>query len=349
MADKISASSPDIVFLAGEYAFCWGAKSIALPVDFDDSRNRVALVNSVGNPKLVIYQEEKIASLEPSGRPIGDASLRPYVDSCKAVLATVGRNFSDLTSATSITVFPATSDYPSSRHQTALAVSSALFAFFGYKPTAAELLKCACAAGIEQGEFSEPLIRSALLGKPSLVKKEFLLDGSVGLKCDWLSFSLPKGTSLLYSSPERSAAASYDASLAGIAKFFKATTSSGRVKQPIDMTRAERDKIISNFDGITDKMLREMSGGNSAMRLGSLLDLANELLIACGAGQGFPQESTKAAKDAGALGAKPSGYWGGVIALCKDSETKEVAQALALCGGNVHLAMQSGVPASVDD
>ena len=349
MADKISASSPDIVFLAGEYAFGWGAKAIALPVEFDGSRNRVSLVNSVGNPKLVIYQEDKIASLEPSGRSIGDAALRPYVDSCKVVLSIVGRNFSDLTSATSITVFPAAADYPPSRHQTALAVSYSLFAFFGYKPTATELLKCTSAAGFEQGEFSEPTVRSALLGKPSLVKKEFLLDGNVGMRCDWLSFSIPKGTSLLYSSPQKSAAASFEPVSNGIAKFFHATTGSGRIKQPGDMTRPERDKIISNFDGITDKMLREMSGGNSAMRLGSLLDLANELLSACGAGQGFPQESAKAAKDAGALGAKPSGYWGGVIALCKDSETKEVAQALASCGGSVHLAAQSEQPAGVDE
>lgn len=332
MLEKICASAPNSVFLFGEIGFDWGARALAVPADFSGKRNTVSLMSQEGIGRFVVYCDERMAMLDSTGRVTGDESVRPYVDGAKKLLSSAGLRLDGLEASLAVTIDYSGAPDGTGRHAAACtALCLALFEFMGIERDDGALLDAIYAfeSGFSSGQ-SEAHTLPVFKGSAQLLRREFLLDGSVRVRPSDFDFSLPSSTCMVYADASDGAKPSQSLS-AALARARGSVSASGRVKAPRELTPAERGRIIDDFDSVTDRFRRGLSGGDP-VKIGSFLDLGQALLDESGLVSKKAGAAVQAAKSAGAFGAKSSGYCGGVVALCREQDAEKVASSMAACG-----------------
>ncbi|MFA6329601.1 MAG: hypothetical protein WCX64_02860 [Candidatus Micrarchaeia archaeon] len=326
--EKILASAPGRMFLSGEAAFEYGAKALSLPVEAAGKRNGVLFAFQETPGKFVAYSGQKLATLVPNGRIRGDDELRPYLDAAKKALAAVKVDLSTTDTSFAITLDP---NFPQS---TGLSTSlcSALFSgFFSYYAEQADARGAFAKAFSTGGADSIIDADVALMASDSAMVfgREFLLDGSVSLSSKKTAIRLPEGTTLLYAEPadaqdRRGEIQQMVSSFQGIKR------ASGKAKDAKQMTSDERAKAGDAFSSLTARLSKELSSASPSPEKAAIyLECEHELLAAAGAVSNQCQAAAASAKKVGALAAKSSGFYGGVLAFCYEDDSDAVADALS--------------------
>ncbi len=326
--EKILASAPGRVFLSGEAAFAYGAKALSFPMEAAGKRNSIAFSFQETPGKFVAYSGQKMATLVPNGRIRGDDELRPYLDAAKKALgaAKVDLATTDTSFAMSLDpVFPQSSGLMTS-------MCSALFSgFFSYYAEPQDANAAFSSAFSTGGADSIVDADIALMASdvPLVVERSFLLDGSVKLLSRKASASLPEGTVLLYAEPVDPMDCRADI-LQKVAASQGVKRASGKAKEARQMTSDERAKAGDAFSAITTRLTRELSSQSPSPEKAAIyVECEHELLCTAGAASKQCQDAVAAARKAGCLAAKSSGFYGGVLAFCYEDNADAVADALA--------------------
>ncbi len=337
MVERIFATAPNRVVIAGEHGFDWGSKAIYAPVEFSSKRNKVSLATQEGRGKIVLYAGEgQLAVLENNAQARGDRRAIPYLESAKAILS---KNRLDLERQPyGLTVAMENFSAPLGTANSAslsAAFCCALYEYLGLNPSANEFAEAVMASEkmIHPQRAAEPDARTVLSDTCLKVRKEFLLDGTTSYKYDAAELHLPSGTCLLYadsasSSQARSAPSDQAAKFAGHYGFVRA---SGKVKDPTALSAAERAKVTEPINSIVGRVAAEMKPSGSFEKLASLLGLNHSILADAGVSSPGVEKMIEIAKSAGALGAKLTGVGGeggAALAYCRQSDSKAVSQAL---------------------
>jgi len=325
--DKVLASAPGRVFLSGEAAFEFGAKALFLPVENAGKRNGVILAFQETPGKFVVYSGQKIATLVPNGRIRGDDELRPYLDAAKKALVAAKVDLASTDTSFSISLEP---NFPMS---TGLSTSlcSALFSgFFAYYAEQVDAQAAFSKAFSTAGADSVTDADIALMASDSalVLERTFLLDGTTRLLSKKADVCLPEGTTLLYAEPGeprdcRSEIQQKVSASQGVKR------GSGNAKDATQMTSDERAKASEAFSAITSRLSKELSSASPSPEKAAIyMECEHELLSAAGAASAQCIGAVAAAKTAGALAAKSSGFFGGVLAFCYEDDADAVADAL---------------------
>ena len=339
MTGKISASAPNSFFVCGEFAFDWGAKALVVPAEIGGQRASATLAAQEGRGKIVIYDGSRMVSLEPSGRVVGEPGMRPFLEAAKKAAATAKCDFTGLPDSLSISIsFPGALFRQASTASASAALCACLFEYFGASVRQAQLLECVLESeSLFRPGASSAFAIPAITGEAAVFKKTFLLDGSQ--KCSSRAFGaqVPGSSRFLYAS---TGAENQKTHLDFSPAFLKTKgdlSASRAGRTPSDLAPAQRAKVAEGFDAVTEKILRELSGGGSATKLGSILGLAHALLSDAGFCTASAQNAVGfAAKIPGIRGAKMAGYDGGIVLCCDDAMAADAAKALAKGGFEVH-------------
>lgn len=328
LMEKFLASAPGRVFLCGEAAVDCGAKALALPVEAAGKRNAVTFAFQETPGKFVAYSGQKMATIMPNGRIRGDDELRPYLDVAKKALVAAKIDIGTTDTSFSVAlepVFPQSTGLSTSLYS---AMFSGFFSYYAQKEDArAAFSNAFSSAGadiINDADVALMVSDSALI-----VERAFLLDGSTRLSSKVAAVALPEGTVLLYAEP----ADATDRRSEIQQKVFAhqgVVRASGKAKDARQMTADERAKASGAFSSLTLRLSRELASESpSPEKVAIYLECEHEMLSAAGAASKQCQDAVAAAKKAGALAAKSSGFYGGVLAFCPEEESDAVADALS--------------------
>jgi len=326
MMDKFLASAPARVFLSGEAAFEFGAKTLALPVEVAGKRNSVAFTFQESPGKFIAYSGQQFATIVPNGRVRGDDGLRPYLEAAKAAL--VAAKIQLESTDTSFSISLESNSLQSMGLSTSLcsAVFSGMFSYYGEqddaKPAFSKAFSTAGADSVTDADVALMVSDSGLI-----VERSFLLDGTVKLTSKSANLGLPEGTLLLYAEPADAKSRQAEISQA-LSSFCGVTRASGKPKATSQMTADERAKAGSAFGSLSLKLSKELASESpSPEKTAIYLECEHEMLSSAGAVPKPCQDAVTAAKKAGALAAKASGFYGGALALCHEDAVDAVADA----------------------
>lgn len=327
--DKILATAPGRVFLAGEAAFECGAKMLSLPVETAGKRNGIVFAFQENPGKFVAYSDQQLATMLPNGRIRGDDELRPYLDAAKKALIAAKIDLASTDTSFSMSLEP---KFPQSMGLYTSMYSAMFSGFFSYyaeqDDARGEFVKAFSTHGADCIADAD----AALMASDSalVVSREFLLDGSAILSAKKLNAILPEGTNLLYAEPAEKLMERRSEIQKKVSASMGVKRASGQVKDANQMTSDERSKSSEAFSSITAKLSKELASGNpSAKKVAIYLDCEQELLSSAGAVSQQCLDAVIAAKKAGALAAKSSGFFGGVLAFCYENDADAVAAALS--------------------
>jgi mevalonate kinase len=327
--DKFVASAPGRVFLSGEAAFELGAKALLLPAESGAKRNIAALSVQETPGKFVAYSGAQMATMMTNGRVKGDDELKPYLLAARDALCAAGQSLEAADTSFSLSLEPS---FPLSAGLSAslcAAVFSGIFSYYAKKDDApAAFLKSFLTSGRDCFLDADALLMAA--GCALVAERAFLLDGSTSVVSKKAQARLPEGTALLYAEPQN--AADRRGEMAGrLASYGGAGRTQGRPKTALQMTEDERAKATDGFSALTKRILAELSAQSPSPEKAAIyLECEHEMLSAAGAVDDRCQKAAAAAKKAGALAAKASGFSGGVLALCYEDAADGVADALSL-------------------
>ena len=326
--DKILASAPGRVFLGGEAAFEFGAKTLSLPVENAGRRNGAILAFQETPGKFVAYSGQKIATLMPNGRIRGDDELRPYLDAAKKALVAAKVDLASTDTSFSISLEPTFPQSTGLSTSLCSALFSGFFSYYAEKEDASEAFAKAFATG---GADSIVDADIALLssGSPLVLERTFLLDGTVKVSSKKAQVSLPEGTVLLYAEPENASDNSSEIQQK-VSASQGVKRASGKAKDAAQMTSDERARASEAFSAITNRLSKELSSASPSPEKAAIyLECEHELLATAGAVPKLCIDAAAAAKKAGALAAKSSGFYGGLVAFCYEDSADAVADALS--------------------
>ncbi len=329
LMDKILASAPGRVFLAGEAAFEYGAKALSLPVEAAGKRNSVTFSFQETPGKIVAYSGQTIASLMPNGRVKGDGGLRQYLGAAKAGLVAAGIDLETMDTSFSMSLEPALPESLGLSASLCSAIFSGVFSYYAEKEGARDAFsKAYSTAGADSIMDADVCLMAS--DSALVLTRSFLLDGTVKLASKKARAAMPDGTTLLYAEPAGTKDLREEMSRK-ISAFSKAACVSGnRAKTALQMTSGERANASEAFSSITTRLAKELAAESpSAEKTAIYLECEQELLSASGAVPASCAAAVTAAKKAGALAAKSSGFFGGVIAFCYENGADAVADGLA--------------------
>jgi mevalonate kinase len=217
------------------------------------------------------------------------------------------------------------------------ALCSAVYEYLGAKPSTKDFVDVVLASEklFNPDGGSEVDIRAVLSNSPLKAKREFLLDGSVKIRCDEVPLSLPSGTQLIFVDVfgEKSPAVDPEALHDVFAKGHGFVRNTGKTKSPKELTAGERAKVSDPLNSIADRIAAEMSPSGSPEKLASLLDLNHAILADAGVSSKQVENACALAKSEGALGAKMSGVGGNsILVYCKPKNAEGIMSALKSSG-----------------
>ncbi|MEK6923714.1 MAG: hypothetical protein AABW54_00565 [Candidatus Micrarchaeota archaeon] len=331
----ITASAPNKVHLAGEHSVVYGGLALMAPVEVNGKRNRITLAEEgapIGCEKLVFKGDLGTAILLADGSRTGDEKYFPMFEAALKVFEAVGFKLSH--SGKRLTATLEYSGAPKGTGNSAsipAALAAALYAYFGKKPSKAELFAAAFVVdnAYHGGKSSGGDPQAVVSDCPQLFKRIFH-NGNATPKYEDAPIALPKGTALLLIDSYRSGEKANTGAL--IAEFAKRR---GITKTPVELSDAERAKIIAPFDVIVKKILVECQLDGDAKKLGALFDENHSLLRDSGVSAPDMAACITIAKQSGCLGAKgigACGNGGAVIALCHSDKLAAVESALSAKG-----------------
>jgi|GEM_PF-1544024 len=326
--DKILASAPGRVFLSGEAAFEFGAKALSLPVEVAGRRNSIIFAFQETPGKFVAYSGQKIATLVPNGRIRGDDELRPYLDAAKKALVAAKVDLATTDTSFSVSLEP---NFPQSAGLSTSLCSALFSGFFSYyaeqedaRGAFSRAFSTGGADSIVDADVSLMVSDSALV-----LERAFLLDGSVKLSSKKAGVALPEGTALLYAEPA-DATDRRDEIQQAVSAAQGVKRASGKAKDARQMTSDERARASEAFSAITTRLSKELSAENPSPEKAAIyMECEHELLSAAGAVPKQCLDAAASAKKAGALAAKSSGFFGGLLAFCYEDDADAVADALS--------------------
>ena len=337
MVERIFATAPNRVVIAGEHGFDWGSKAIYAPVEFSSKRNKVSLATQEGRGKIVLYADEgQLAVLENNTQARGDKHAMLYLESAKAILSKNRLDLERQPYGLSLVMehCPAPAGTANSASLSA-AFCSALYEYLGLIPTTGEFVEAIMASEkqIQSQRAVQPDARTILSDTCLKVRKEFLLDGSTEYNCDSADLSLPSGTCLLYavSASSSQQPATPQEQETAFASHYGFVRASGKVKEHGALSAAERAKVTEPINRLVERVAAEMKPSGSFEKLASLFGLNHSILSDAGVSSPGIEKMIEVAKGAGALGAKltgTGGEGGAALIYCKETDSKAVSKAL---------------------
>ncbi len=336
---KIIASAPNKIHVAGEHSVVYGGIALIAPVEVNGKRNVVELIAEPGQPRIEFigkgYGKTGKTVLRADGTASGDDEWKPMLEVAQHVLRDCGKNLKDLNASIKAERF--FSGAPKGTGNSAsipAAFASALYAFFGKKPSKQELYDAAFIAdnAWHGGKSSGGDVQAVISSHPQKFWREFTRKG-VKLHYQDFSGTLPKNTVLVLIDSFRGVGEKSTTALQ-IEKFAAAN---GITRKPFELTELERKKLCKPYNDVVKKIESEMRFDGNPEKLGEYFNENHELLKKSSVSSPDIEEAVSVSKRNGALGAKlvgAGGVGGAVIALCMQEKTRSVTNALAEKGFN---------------